>query len=118
MVSEKQYRVACRLCAVCVVMLMLTAGLAFWVAYDCLQGNAHVHNVASVVINIVLFACLLISNRKIIKAYKADKYNPTKSKAATLPNIIRASRLLFLVKVSFLISDSRYIKNDKYLYIV
>ncbi len=32
--------------AVCVVMLMLTAGLAFWVGYDCLQGNAHVHNVA------------------------------------------------------------------------
>ena len=73
MVSEKQYRVARRLCVVCVVMLMLTAGLAFWVAYDCLQGNAHVHNVASVVINIVLFACLLISNRKIIKAYNADK---------------------------------------------
>ncbi|MGN1354565.1 MAG: hypothetical protein ACI4V2_06610 [Alloprevotella sp.] len=73
MVSEKQYRMARRVYAVCAVMLALTAALAVWVGYDCLQGNAGMHNVASVVINIVLFACLLFSNRNIIKAYKAGK---------------------------------------------
>ena len=73
MVSEKQYRMARKVYAVCAVMLILSVALGLWIGYDCLYGNAQVHNVASVVINIVLFACLLFSNRKIIKAYKAGK---------------------------------------------
>ncbi len=68
MVSEKQYRMAHRVYA---VMLFFVVALGLWVGYDCLPGNARVHNVASVVLNIVLFACLLLSNCKTIKAYKA-----------------------------------------------
>lgn len=51
--------------------MVFAVALGLWVGYDCLHGNARVHNVASVVLNIVLFACLLLSNRKTIKAYKA-----------------------------------------------
>lgn len=73
MVSEKQYRMARRVYAVCAVMLFFAVALGLWVGYDCLHGNARVHNVASVVLNIVLFAYLLLSNHKTIKAYKAGK---------------------------------------------
>lgn len=72
MITEKEYRMARRIVAVCCAMLVLAIGLFVWVVADYCSGNAEAHNFASVIINIVLFTSLIVVNRKKVKEYESE----------------------------------------------
>ncbi|GEM_PF-6590710 len=75
MVTEKNYKLARHVYYVCALLLVPSIILLGWILYDYLAHNADKSNLVPAIIDILLFAVLMVRNKRIMNRYEAQKQN-------------------------------------------
>ncbi|MDO4950246.1 MAG: hypothetical protein Q4E55_08850, partial [Bacteroidales bacterium] len=90
MITEKMYKMARRIYYVCALLMVPSVILFGWILYGYLAHNENVGNLVPAVIDILLFAVLMIRNKSIMNKYESRNRedNPSQDNDETTNNQI------------------------------